>query len=175
MELKALKEEINRLSLERDSLVNSIPLKTNVIYNDTNSTITDNTILYIICGLIITGFSFYLVYTVCCSYLAYQNTFQSEHSQLLLNAITRTTEAQLQNDELLSTAIQNIDSNIGLINNVNLVNINSKIIDLDIKILELSQRMDHLITIFGPDKISPSTLSIIENIQNNPSLVYSLF
>jgi hypothetical protein len=174
MELNTLKEEISRLSLERDSLINTISLKKNILYSDTNNIIIDNTTFYVICCLILAGFSFYCLYSAYFSYLTYQDSLELQPSQLLLNAISSTSEAQLQTSKTLGDVIQNIDNNVILMNDVNFVNINNKIIGLDIKILELSQRIDHLITIFGPDKISPNTQAIIESIQNNASLVFTM-
>jgi hypothetical protein len=103
--------------------------------------------------------------------LIYKNSLDLQPSKLLLNAIIRSTEAKLKTKELfLSAVIQNVD------NNINFVNINNKIIDLDVKILELIEKIDHLIAVFGPDKITPNTLYILENIQNNPAaLIYRLF
>jgi len=103
--------------------------------------------------------------------LIYKNSLDLQPSKLLLNAIIRSTKAKLKTKELfLSAVIQNVD------NNINFININNKIIDLDIKIIELREKIDLLIAVFGPDKITPNTLYMIENIQkNSAALIYRLF
>jgi hypothetical protein len=166
MELNRLKEEINRLYLEKEHLLNRIHLETTHINDGITNELGSDAVFYFVCGLVLVVLSSYLVIKIYPVFLASQNCFVVQSNLNCIADLARISHKdRIKVDELLSNAIDTINSNENLFRVLDLSELNSKVIALDIKILDLVDELEYLIAVFGPDILSPTLLSNIDNIK----------